>query len=438
MLKLGKTAAGLAIVVALCCVGSHGQSLSDRGPLTRTVPRSITQRLTVATAAFPQTGGVAARASSSPSGSQAILIQAIQLHQAGNFDAAIREYRRYLALDPGNFVARANLGAALAHQGRYTEAIREYEQALKTQPGNPQVRLNLALAHYKAMQLNEAVEELLPLHAADPSDLRLGLLLGDCYFRLGEDKKAAALLEPYEVANPNQQALDYLLGMTLIRDGQIAKGEVLVNKILRNGDSPEAHLMLGQARLEINDTAGAISELSKSLQLDPKLLLAHWLLGKALLQSGQRAQAIAAFQQELALDPNEFGPNLYLGSLLNEGQQFKQAMLYLNRALQVRPGSPQVSYQIAVAQIGMGNLESARKMLEALVKASPDFVEAHISLASVDYRLRLKQNGDRERAIVAKLNAEIQAKKAKEGTRASYDGTAAPPGGNAPSTQVRN
>lgn len=438
MLKLGKTAAGLVMVVALCGIGSHSQSLSDRGPLTRTGPRSTRRRLIVATAAFPQTGGAAGRASSVPSGAQSILIHAIQLHQSGQIDAAIREYRKYLALDPGNFVARANLGAALGRQGRYTEAITEYQKALKLRPGNPQVRLNLALAHYKAMQLDEAVEELLPLHADDPSELRLGLLLGDCYFRLGEDKKAAALLEPYEAANPQQQALDYLLGMALLRDGQIAKGEVLVNKILRNGDSPEAHLMLGQARLEINDTPGAIDEFSKALKLDPKVPLAHWLYGKALLESGQREQAVEAFRQELAIDPNEFGPNLYLGSLLNEAQQCKQAMPYLNRALQARPGSPQVAYQIAVAQIGMGNLEQARKQLELLVRGSPNFVEAHVSLALVDYRLHMKSDGDRERAIVSRLNAEIQAKKAKEGVRASYDGTAAPPGDTPQPAGIRN
>lgn len=196
--------------------------------------------------------------------------------------------------------------------------------------------------------------------------------------------------------------------------------------------------MLGEARLDVNDTAGAMDELSKALKLDPKVPLAHWLYGKALLESGQREQAMEAFRQELAIDPNEFDPNLYLGALLNEGQQCKQAMPYLARALQVRPGSPQVSYQVAVAQIGMGELAQAQKTLDALVKSSPNFVEAHISLASVDYRLHLKPEGDRERAIVTKLNAEIQAKKAKEGTRASYDGSASPPGGTPQGATTQN
>lgn len=372
--------------------------------------------------------------SAAKAASRAILVRAIQLHQAGEFDAAIREYRKYLAVDPGNFMARSNLGAALAHQGRYTEAISEYKDALKIQPGNPEVALNLALAHYKALELNDAVRELLPLHTAEPANLQIGLLLGDCYFRMGQYRKTAELLAPLEAAQPQQRALNYLLGMSLIRSGQIKQGEVLVNKILSNGDSPEAHLMLGEARLDVNDTPGAIKELSRALRLDPNIPMAHWLYGKALLESGQRAEAMQAFREELAIDRNEFDPNVYLGALLNSEQKYQEARPYLARALQVRPGAPQVVYQIAVAQIGMGRLEEARKMLEALVKESPNFVEAHISLASVYYRLRMKQEGNRERAIVAKLNAEIQARKAAQGARSSYNGSAAPPGARAQNT----
>ncbi|MEJ2007719.1 MAG: tetratricopeptide repeat protein [Acidobacteriota bacterium] len=358
-----------------------------------------------------------------------MLVQAIQLHQAGKYDEAIRDYRRYLASDPDSFVARANLGAALAHQGRYAEAIKEYQEALRLRPGNPEVKMNLALAHYKSMQLDEAARELQPLHAAEPSNLQIGLLLGDCYFRLGEYKRVVQVLEPLEATQPRQRALDYLLGMALISDGQIAKGEVLVNKILRNGDSPEAHLMLGEARLAIHDLPGAMSELSQAIKLDPKIPLAHWLYGKALLDSGQRPEAVKAFREELTIDPNEFEPNLYLGAMLNEERKYEEAQPYLARALRVRPGAPQVRYQVALAQIGSGKLEEARRTLQALVKDSPNFMEAHASLATVYYRLHRKQDGDRERAIVAKLYAEIQAQKEAGTVKTKQNRTKLPPGG---------
>ena len=59
----------------------------------------------------------------------------------------------------------------------------------------------------------------------------------------------------------------------------------------------------------------------------------------------------------------------------------------------------------------MGDLEQARKSLEALVTDHPSFLDAHVSLARLYYRLRLKEEGDRQRAIVDKLNAEVQAQK---------------------------
>ena len=358
-------------------------------------------------AALLLAGTLHAQTAKSP---DALVKEAESFQQAGKLDEAIKDYRLFLAKFPDVVPVRSNLGAALAAAGRYEEAIVEYKKALRLQP-LPQIRLNLALAYYKAVQLNEAVHELLPLHSADPGSLQIALLLGDCYFRLGEFKKAVTLLEPLEPAHPDEQALIYLLGMSLMRDGQVHKGEVLVNKILSNGDSAEAHLMLGAARLEILDASGAVDELAAAVKLDPKLPMAHYLYGNALLTLGHREDAMECFRQELAIDPNEFGSNLYLGVMLNQGESYKEAIPFLNRALQVRPGDPGVRYQFAIGEIGMGNIPQARKLLEALIKDNTEFLDAHVSLARLYYRLHMKQDGDRERAIVDKLTAEVQAQK---------------------------
>jgi hypothetical protein len=58
----------------------------------------------------------------------------------------------------------------------------------------------------------------------------------------------------------------------------------------------------------------------------------------------------------------------------------------------------------------MGRAGEARVLLEDVVKEYPDFVEARVLLASVYYRLNRKADGDRERAIVEKLNREQQSK----------------------------
>ena len=56
------------------------------------------------------------------------------------------------------------------------------------------------------------------------------------------------LLSPLEKDSPNDKALIYLLGTALIRDNQPARGQVLVDRILRDGESAEAHLLLGTTK----------------------------------------------------------------------------------------------------------------------------------------------------------------------------------------------
>ncbi len=44
------------------------------------------------------------------------------------------------------------------------------------------------------------------------------------------------------------------------------------------------------------------------------------------------------------------------------------------------------------------------------MKEVPAYIEAHVTLATVYYRLKLKDEGDRERATVQKLNRAVQEK----------------------------
>src|SRR5690349_13289969 len=88
------------------------------------------------------------------------LQQAIALHQSGDFEGAIREYREYLKARPDSMPAHSNLGAALAHLGRYEEAIEEYRAALKGDPRNAPVLLNLGLTYYKTDRIPEAAQRL--------------------------------------------------------------------------------------------------------------------------------------------------------------------------------------------------------------------------------------------------------------------------------------
>jgi tetratricopeptide (TPR) repeat protein len=345
---------------------------------------------------------------------QELVQDAMEKQKTGDLEGAVTEYREFLKMHPEATAIHSNLGAALAGLGRFEEAIPEYKTALKQSPGLESARLNLGLVYYKMGRISEAATEFEKLHAKDSNNSQATLLLGDCYLRMGREKEVIRLLEPEEKKHPDDLAIAYMLGIALIRDKRIEEGQVLVDRILRNGDSAEAHLMLGMARFEALEYPAAIADLNKAVELNPDLPDIYSYLGRAEMASGDMAAARTAFENELARNPNDFESNLRLAVLLKEDGDYDRAHQLLKRALLVRPDDPAALYQVGSTDLAAGDLEGARAILEQVIKQAPQFLEAHVSLAQVYYRLKRKTDGDREREIVQKLKAQQDAQQQQQ------------------------
>jgi Tfp pilus assembly protein PilF len=163
--------------------------------------------------------------------------------------------------------------------------------------------------------------------------------------------------------------------------------------------------LLGQ-----HDYPAAKDELKRAVQLNPKLPGAHALHGRALLALGEQAEAERAFLRELDVNVNDFEANLQLGNLRKAEQKFVTASTYLERATTIRPGDLTARKLLASLRLQTGQVAAAAVMLEAIVKEAPDLVEAHVQLATAYNRLGRRDDAQRERAIVDRLNAEAQAK----------------------------
>lgn len=335
---------------------------------------------------------------------------AAALQKSGKFDAAAAEYRRFLEVYPANVEARSNLGVVLMQLGRYEEAIAAYRTALSSDAWNQTVWLNLGLAFYKSDQLGDAVQTFKRVLAAQPDNLQARYLAADCQLRLGRAAEAIALLTPVEASRADDPALSYLLGMAYLSNKELEKGQLLIDRILRHGDSAQARVMMGVAKRGAGDLKGAVEDLKQGVALDPDLPGVHGMYALALLESGNPDLARPEFEAELSRNPLDFDAHLNLGVLLKAEQDYDAALAHLNRALGVRPGDLPTRYQIASVALARRETATATEMLEAVVKEAPSFIEAHVALATAYYRVQRKADADRERAIVDRLSQEKEAR----------------------------
>ena len=356
-----------------------------------------------------------------PAAQEASFGRAAALQQSGDLDGAAAEYRRFLADHPDSVEARSNLGVVLARLGRLEEAIAAYREALGIAPANSAVRLNLALALYKSARLAEASETFDRVLAEQPGNLQARYLSADCKLQLGRPADAVALLEPLTATHRDDTALSYLLGMAYLGSGDEKKGQLLIDRILRNGESAEAHVLMGVAKRRAGDLKEAVEDLRRAVALNPSLPGVRALYGQALLEAGNPDLARSELEAELASNPLDFDANLYLGVLL-KAEDHEAALRHFTRALDVRPGDIPTRYQVATVELARMRTPEATAMLEAIVKEAPTFIEAHVALATAYYRQQRKADGDRHKTIVERLSREKGEKDEKAANRRSNPG----------------
>jgi tetratricopeptide (TPR) repeat protein len=370
---------------------------------------SLTLTAGLASGLSAQTPAASATQSSTPDVDQ-MLGRALAMQQAGDLLGAVQAYQVVLQSEPGRADVRSNLGAAFIALGRFDEGMKEYKAAIAADPNNPTYHFNLGLAYYKAGRHEEAVPEFAEVLKVAPGNQKALLLQGDSLLQLDRDADVIALLQPHQNEFPTDLAFAYLLGMAMVRSGQVDQGQVFIDRIFKAGESPEGHLLMGLAYLNKQDYKSAMPELARAVELNPKLPSAHTLYGRALLGNGDQETATRQFSLALDVNPNDFEANLQMGNIRHREQRDDDALVYLNRAAAIRPTDLAVRQALAASYLGIGNADRSREMLEAIVKEQPDFVDAHVLLATAYYRLKMKDQGDAQRAIVARLNAENQAK----------------------------
>lgn len=338
-----------------------------------------------------------------------LLKRAIDAQQHGDYSEAITDYRKLLELRPNDAEAKVNLGAALSHVGKYDEAIEMYRSALPSLQNKNMVLMNLALAYYKKGDFAHASEQFAVLHDSQPNDVRNAVLLGDSDLHLGKPDAALNVLEPLENKFSSNMDFEYVLGSAMIKTGRRRDGVTRLEQVGKSGPSPDAYMLAGATLLDLNEFETARKDLEEAIRLAPTMPGISTLVGIARDKTGDVKGAEAAFRDALKTNPDDFQANLYLGAILYKRRDVDEAKPYLDRALELKPKDSMARYEHAMLKSTAGDYETAAKELESLTKDDPDWLEPHVELAALYYRLHRPEDGAKERQVVDQITAKQQA-----------------------------
>jgi Flp pilus assembly protein TadD len=141
-----------------------------------------------------------------------------------------------------------------------------------------------------------------------------------------------------------------------------------------------SYVRAGDTYLTANDTAGAIREYRKALELNPQNAVAHSNLGGVLATQGMVAEGKAHLDEAIRLDPQSGSAHYNLGMLLFRQRQIDEAVRHLSLAVELKPETADAQRVLGALLCNQGDVAQGTVHLSEAVRLAPDDATAQYCL----------------------------------------------------------
>jgi tetratricopeptide (TPR) repeat protein len=354
-----------------------------------------------------------------PGKSDQDLAKAIQLHQSGNLDRAIRLYEKVVRKQPRHAAALNLLGLARFQAGRLEDAVSPMERALAIKPDLPDARYNLGLILHSLRRYEDAIPHLQQSVAERPGDAEARNNLGAALKEAGRYEEAAEQYRAALALNAGYAEAHCNLGNALLALGRAAEAmepfrralelrpffaeadiglaqaltssdrakEALAHferAIAQQSGNAEAYLGFGNALATLERHEDAIPQFRKAVELKPGHPDAHFKLGWTLHATGRYDEAAACFETALMLPPEQ-NAEVFTnrGRALLQMGRHEESIVEFDKAIEIDPAFGAAYRQKGETLLELGRFEEARRCFEQSIEIDPGKASAHYSLASI-------------------------------------------------------
>jgi tetratricopeptide (TPR) repeat protein len=241
-------------------------------------------------------------------------------------------------------------------------AIRELKDILAVDPGSAEGHMLLGVAYRVAAQpefMGEAVAELRQALAISPTFVPARVYLAHIYMDLGRNERAREELEAALAQVPkNAQVL----------------------------------ALLGEVERQLKNPTRSLDVLTQAIQIDEGSAQAHYYRGLTLLDLGRSADAIAELERVVKAGEKRADVYLSLGAAYLEAKRLDEGLEILSQATHLDPGRPDIRIQLARAYRLQGKLAQAKAQLAVAAPKGPESVASpFVQQRQVEFDLYFEQ-----------------------------------------------
>ena len=318
-----------------------------------------------------------------------------------NFEAAIANYERAIALNPNYAAAHNNMGNVLKDIGQLEKAVEAYGKAIELKPHDAEVLNNLGAALKDQGKFKESIltyERAIEINPDDPEiHTNMGHTQkeqGSLQLALNSYKKAVSL-------KPNFLEGYYNISVLLEEMGRLNEAINSYKKVIEiYPDDAEVHNNMANFLKNHGKQDEAIKGYKQALFLNPSFAEAFSNMATAIQDKGNHEEAIKLYEKAVSINPNFAKAYLNMGLAFQALGGLEEAIKAYRHALSIKPQYPDAHNNIGVSLIEQGLHAEAIDAFNMALTLNPNHVEALINKANVQ-----KVQGNLEGAIELYIEA---------------------------------
>jgi tetratricopeptide (TPR) repeat protein len=319
-----------------------------------------------------------------------------QYNRKGDKQRAAEQFQAAIKAEPNYAEAHNNLAGVYQDQRRFDEAIAEYKEAARIHTV-PTYVLNVGNAYVNAQRYAEAIPVYEQVQKLDPNSVaaRTNAALAQVAWgnQLANSNRVTEAETHYRAAlelNPNYPDAAAGLGLSLAQEGKLQEaGEQFVAANRMRGESKNTNplalteLNLANHLAAQNNLHEAIAHYEAALKLEPNNAEVLNGLGICYAMSGDMPNAAKQFTEALRINPNDAAAHGNLANALSAQNKIDEAIPHYMAALKNNTNDYQAHFNLALSMSRVGRKDEAIAHYQEALRINPNYAEAQRALTEL-------------------------------------------------------